>query len=199
MASDTSIANLALVRLGQTKITSLTEDNSRAEAIALVFEDSRESVLRSSSWNFATKRASLQQNAEKPDFGYDFSYNLPSDFLKLKRMQNLSTDFRIEGKKLLTSESTVKIVYISNEKDASLYDSLFVKAMSFRIAADVCKALTGDDNLMIRMEQGFQDALREARVTDSLESPPDVSHEPSYLVESRLVDEPFRRIKDSSG
>ena len=199
MASDTSIANLALVRLGQTKITSLTEDNSRAEAISLVFDDARESVLRSSSWNFATKRAALQQNADAPAFGYDYSYNLPADFLKLKRMQNLSSDFRIEGRKLITSESSVNIVYIANEKDSSMYDSLFVKAMSFRLAADTCKTLTGDDQLMLRMEQGFQDALREARVTDSLESPPDVSHEPSYLVESRLVDEPFRRIKDSSG
>jgi hypothetical protein len=75
-----------------------------------------------------------------------------------------------------------------------LYDGLFVKAFSYRVAADVAKALVGDESVFVRMEQGYQEALMEARVTDSLESPPDVSHDPSYLVESRLVDEPFRRI-----
>ena len=194
MATEISIANLALIRLGQQKISSLSEDNARAEAISIVYEDARRSVLRSSSWNFATKRAQLSKNTTGPAFAYDYSYNLPADFLKLKRLNSLSTDFRIEGRSLVSNETPMKIVYIADEKDASLYDGLFVKAFSYRVAADVAKALVGDESVFVRMEQGYQEALMEARVTDSLESPPDVSHDPSYLVESRLVDEPFRRI-----
>ena len=59
---DYEIANLALVRIGAERITSLTDGSRNANEINAVFTLIRDEVLRSHPWNFAIRVADLVQH-----------------------------------------------------------------------------------------------------------------------------------------
>lgn len=84
--SDLGIVNLALGRIGEPKIDtlSITDDSPVAAVQAdMCLEYVRNEVLEASDWIFAKTRVALSQNATSPVDGYDFAYTLPADFLKL--------------------------------------------------------------------------------------------------------------------
>lgn len=56
------ICNLALAHLGEASILSLTDDTTASRACSSNWEPTRDEVLRSHRWNFASKRASLSLN-----------------------------------------------------------------------------------------------------------------------------------------
>ena len=83
MVAPIDICNAAIVRVGGQMITSLTENSPTAIACNSQYDIVRRDLLRSHPWNFAIKYASLPQNTETPIFGYDYSYALPSDCLRV--------------------------------------------------------------------------------------------------------------------
>ena len=60
MASETSIANVALRLIGGTRITSLAQGTPNANAVADIYTEIRDNILEFP-WNFATKRVQLGQ------------------------------------------------------------------------------------------------------------------------------------------
>jgi hypothetical protein len=69
MASETSICNSALTRIGAARITSLTDDSKQARACTASYALMRDEVLRSHPWNSAISRASVASLADAPAFG----------------------------------------------------------------------------------------------------------------------------------
>jgi len=188
-----SIANLALVKLGQDTINLLTEENARARAINAVYEHVRDGLLREHRWNFAMSRAELTQNATDPLFGWGKSFALPGDFIRMIRMEALGTDYRVEGGNLITDASTSKIVYVKQVTDPNLFDSSFIYAYAYRLAADVAVTLTGDAQKAQGMEQLYRDVMAEAKYIDAVEKSV-VELEPMEFIESRVSAEPYRKI-----
>ena len=82
-----------------------------------------------------------------------------SDFLK-----NATTDLKI-----LTDNSTMKILYISREEDPNQYDELLRETLSAALAADIAYAITSSNPTASNMFNLFQDKLKEARFVDSTE------------------------------
>ena len=60
------ICNLALTKLGQTIITSLSDDNENARRCNLVYEPKRDELLEKHPWGFAVEKA-LLVDVTKPD------------------------------------------------------------------------------------------------------------------------------------
>ena len=60
-SNDYDIANLALVRLGAKRITSLSDGSRNANEINAVYEFLRQEVLRSYPWNWATEVINFKQ------------------------------------------------------------------------------------------------------------------------------------------
>ena len=77
------VINMALQRIGVKRIVSLTEDSDQAIAANTVYEYIRDEVLSAKDWKFAKRRVALAQNVATPEYGYDYAYTLPSDFLRL--------------------------------------------------------------------------------------------------------------------
>ena len=65
------LCNMALIRLGATRITSIDDDSKQALLCKQYYEQTRDEVLYDHEWNCAIVRASLAQLAETPAFGYD--------------------------------------------------------------------------------------------------------------------------------
>lgn len=149
MASDeTKICNLALGKIGSVRIMSLADASQTARYCTLFYAQTRDEILRSHSWNFATKRAALSALSAAPLFGWDAQYQLPTDCLRVLQLNGFeateqSDQFAIEQGVLLTDETTAQIIYTARIEDANLYDPLFIKALSIRLAAELAQPLTG--------------------------------------------------------
>ena len=113
MASEVQICNLALAKVGDEQITSLTENSKAARLCNLVYEPMRDTTLRSHPWNFAIQRVELAASTETPSYEYNAQFALPSDFLRLLGTNMLdAAKFTVEGNLLLCNASALKIKYI---------------------------------------------------------------------------------------
>ena len=81
--SNVGIANLALGRIGVSKISVLTEKSDQSIAVNAVWEYIRDEVLEEIKPKFATIRVALAQSITTPIYGWKYAYAIPADFLCL--------------------------------------------------------------------------------------------------------------------
>lgn len=180
--SETSIANGALTLLGERRINSLDDKVKAAGILKDRFAEVRDEVLRSHSWNFATKRASLAADSEAPVWGYDHQYTLPNDCLRILQVGNQnsyeyqrgsSEQYRVEGRKIVTNiDAPLLLEYTRSVTDPMEMDVMFRQVFSAALAKDIAEALTGSAEKVDDMERLFQMKLRSAKATDGQEPSP---------------------------
>jgi hypothetical protein len=185
MASEVEICNNALIKLGASRIVALTEDSKNARLCNQIYDQTRDAVLRDHFWNFAMKRVELAELTSTPSFQFDVEYQLPADCLRVLRMEDTDMTFKVEGRKLLTNESTAKILYISRVSDPNEFDALFIEAFSARLAWELCYAITENNTLLQLTQAAYRDKISEARTADAQEGTPD-NLEATLWTESRL-------------
>lgn len=150
--TETSICNMSLVKLGAKKIPDgqTVENGTGVEALAckLHYEQTRDALIRSYTWRFASARVDLVDSGDTPDFEWNFQYTLPSDFMLMKSIyENRFTDinFRnyvIEGNLLLTNQDEMSIRYVKKVTDVSEFDPLFIEVFVLQLALKLT-SLTG--------------------------------------------------------
>jgi hypothetical protein len=169
MASVVDICNGALNQLGASTILTLTEDSKNARLCNARYTQVRDSVFRSHPWNCLQKRVQLAADTDTPAWGFTKQYTLPSDCLRVLTILDYDADYKIEGRKILTDNSTMKILYISREEDPNQYDELLRETLSASLAADIAYAITSSNPTATNMFNLFQSKLKEARFVDSTE------------------------------
>lgn len=172
MASEVDICNLALVKIGEGTIIALSEDSKAGRLCNLFYNDTRDEILREHPWNFATKRVELAKLLTTPSFEFDAEFQLPSDLLKIIKTDDNLLPYRIEGKKLLINNDSVKIEYIARISDTTQFDSLFVVALWMRMASHLAFNLSDNNSLSVAMEQQSRAKVKQARTMDGQEGTP---------------------------
>ena len=111
MASTVDICNGALNQLGATTILSLTEDSKNARLCNSRYTQVRDAVFRSHPWNCLQKRQELAADTTAPAWGFKFAYTLPADCLRLLRILDYDSNYKVEGRKRtdLEGESRYKV------------------------------------------------------------------------------------------
>ena len=177
MASTVDMCNSALNLLGASTISSLTEDTKNARLCNQRFEPIRDRVFRSHNWNCLIKRVQLAQDSTGPVVEYTYGYTLPTDCLRVLKIHNGSTDsiksaldYKIEGRKVVTDETTIYLVYIALITDPNEFDSYLREAISHQLAADICYAITNNSTLANNYMTRADERLREARFIDATEN-----------------------------
>lgn len=171
--SEVDILNIALSKIGDYYISSLTEGTKQQIFAVMHWENARDNLLMSFPWNFATSRVALARVTGTP-IGYDYKYQLPTDCLRIIRMdtegdfQNVdSSEYKIEGRLLLTDETTVYVKYIKQITDTSAFTPLFTRALAIQIAMLLAEPLgsapTSDKQLLMAE---YEAAINEARGID---------------------------------
>jgi len=140
---------------------------------------SRQAVLRDHQWGFATRSVTLAAVTATDYVGWDYAYTYPIDALYASRLYNSASDDEInytieanEGlnkKYILTNEPNAVLIYVADAKEENLFDSLFVEALSFRIASAIIVPLKGDMALLQTMNQAYGMAIAKAKASDSNE------------------------------
>ena len=194
MASKVEICNSALNMLGANNITDITEDSKNARLLNQRYEPIRDAVFRTHQWNCLIKRVELAQDTDAPTHEYTKQYTLPSDCLRVLRIgghhDGSSSDldagqrFKIEGRKVITYEASVFLIYIAKITDVNLYDTLLQETNAARLAAELCYAVTSSTSLANQLKDSYNEKLREARFTDATEGTAD-SLDSSTFINSR--------------
>lgn len=165
MASDTQIARTALAHLGDNyEIDDLAESSVEAEQVNLVFEDTREELLREHPWGFATAYVSPAPLSSLAPGSWAYAYAYPTDAVKIRRISNPLGDMRKplpfevasldDGSRvILCNEAEPVFVYTRNVTNPNRMDALFRSAFSYRLAERLAIPLTGSRELMGDMKR----------------------------------------------
>lgn len=185
MASVVSICNRALSKIGdELFIASLDDDTKSARYCKALYEDTRDFVLRSYPWRFALKRYVLAPLKEKPLFGYEFQFALPSDCLRVWRTQK-QIRYQVEGRTILADTNVMSFIGISKVEDSVQFDPMFVEALALRLAVELSVPLTASMSLKESLSKEFQQFVQQAKTASAMEGIQDV-YSPQGWLEARI-------------
>lgn len=185
--SDVAIANLALTKIGDLRITALSDNTKPAREINAIYGMLRDKLQRTYNWRFCVKRAALAADVATPVFDYSYQYSIPTDCLRVLQINayypapDLSDlissngqEYVIEGGKILTRSSGVlNLRYLARIEDTTKFDSSFDEAFSALIAYNVCEALTQSDAKKNAALRDYRMALMDAVRANAIENPPE--------------------------
>jgi hypothetical protein len=186
VASQTSICNRALEKLGESPIVSLSDNLDQAKALKRVYVDSLNALIAEHPWHFAKKRAALPASATAPAWGFNFAYPVPADFVRLLGINdapNFSLEADPTGSQAILSDAAapLKILYLYNVSDAGRLPPHFVEAFSSKLALDICEDITQSNTKKDILAQLFTADLAKAKRINGLQKAPDAFPTFSWL------------------
>lgn len=164
-----SICNSALVKIGVEPITSLSENKKAARLCSILYPKDRDDLLASHFWNFAMSRISLASLPTSPAFGFDYQYQLPTNCLRVRKTDEPSDVWVVEGRKLLANRDNVLIQFIDSNVSPSNFSAHFREALAFRLASELAIPLVQDKTMAKLMWDRYLVALKDARSFDGQE------------------------------
>jgi hypothetical protein len=166
--SEVSISNMALVKLGQEPITSISQDTKNARLCNAVFEICRNEVLESHPWAFATKTVEMATvDAEDTMEEWAHLYQLPADHLRPICIFDEKEEYEIRDGYLMCNSEPVVFKYIWENTNPGTWSYTFAQCLSWRIAAEIAYAVTKSTTVAEKMMAGFTMSLGPARYNDA--------------------------------
>jgi len=186
-SSDTEICNLALRKLREQPIASLTEDSEPARLCNQFYDDALDYLLARHPHNFAMRRQQLAQQASAPAFQYGYAYTLPTDpyCLTARRVWHggrfigaTAPDghaaWVVEGRSLLTDyDNDLFLLYTAQVSDPLQFSPTFTEAFSSYLASLLAYPLTRSETRTEQSEKRFRRHWKEHRLADGLEGDQD--------------------------
>ena len=202
--TDTEICNMALSKLNVARITDLrdgTDTSRQATECRLIYDITRDMVLRDFPWNFARKRQVLALVTDEY-VGYDYAYMYPSDAVRAVEIYNPTSSMGyedgyvvdglyIEGRAktktpkipyevvtnstlthrhILTDQADATLIYTARVINPNNYDSSFIQALVWRLAADLANPMKAQPQLADQLMQRYMLALGSAEASDADEA-----------------------------
>ena len=182
MASKTTIANRALSKLGQPRVSNIATANTKAARIIdEMYDVVRDAMLTIIPWNFAVRRASLAPDGVAPAWGWTYAYSMPSDFLSLVNIKDEPL-YEFENKKIMTDEgTTLYIKYIAQITNTGEFSPLFVEAFAARLAYEACEEVTQSNTKKQILGNDYDAVMDEATRVDAVENQSQLLEADSWL------------------
>lgn len=183
MASEVGVINRALIELGQKRIVARTDTSTEAVTMDALFDDVRDTLLRSHQWNFATKRLKLARSANTPSHEFDYQYPVPSDWLRTVEVSSSDaggTDIRYkmgydatDTLVFLCDATELWLTYIAQVTDVASWGPDFRTVLSYELAKAATITLKNSRALRDDFRRDAQAAWTRATGTDAIEDMPD--------------------------
>lgn len=156
MSSKVELCNLALTRIGASRITALDDTTVEAKDCNAIYDIVAKQTMALGQWPSVIRRASLAQLVDTPTYEFTYSYQLPNNpkclrLLSINEYKVGEIPFAIEGSTLLTDESTVSIKYLAYVTDTESYDIYLEQAIVDRLCAELVYKITGQRTAMREM------------------------------------------------
>lgn len=158
--SETGIVNAGLTMVGATTIANLSDATDRSvEAVKsrILWPLVRGQVLRMHPWKCCGKQASLTQTGTAPLFGFDNSYVLPADYVRMIAMEDSDAEFKeFTGPVLHTDASPANIEYVYLCTDPTKYSDDLVYCLSLVMGYAAAHALGSNVEAADRIMKDLQ-------------------------------------------
>lgn len=174
MATKVSICSNALLLLGGKTINALNEGTDRARLASNLYDSLRDEMLRSHPWNCAVKRVILAPDVEVPAFDYGAQFTLPADWLKTISVgtETSAPDYKHEAGKIVANGTSLALRYIFRNDNEATWDSMLVRAMELKMAAEMAYPVTGSASMADMMHNKLLQHMKGARALDGQDDPP---------------------------
>jgi hypothetical protein len=163
--TETEVVNQAFGRIGSKRITDYQTSNEPGGIVArLHYPQVRDALLRSFDWPFARARKTLSQHTDTPAFEWNYQYELPNDFLKMRAdfdqndLDKPEERWEIEGTYFMTDNDAANIKYIKKVTSVSKFDPLFIEVLILKLSLRFLVPLAGTNTVALRKE--IKDELR---------------------------------------
>lgn len=144
--SATSVANIALIALGEKPLTALSETNKNATLVNARIDDVRRFVLRSHPWRCAKKQAQLAASADAPLFNWTSKYPLPADFIRFYSEDQMTEYMGIweimDGHIYTRRQGALFCEYIYDLADYTVMDAGLVHVIAYHLASEIALPIT---------------------------------------------------------
>lgn len=183
MASQLNVINLALSHIAQTAITQTQLDaltgNVQVETVLRLWESARQETLRAYNWGFAKTQVALAVTSDYDPANYTYAYVYPANCVAIRKVNvQTSIDETISGKyeimhdpakdlqRIVTEIEDAYVEYTYDHDTPTLWDSSFVVAFAYRLAAELSIPLNSDPKQAETMAKAAANAISEAKRHD---------------------------------
>lgn len=172
---------MALTPLGGQRVHDIDDASDETAVLCnLYYDDIVDEVLRSHPWNCAVWYQPLAQLSSSDDdyllddyeeFAYQYALPTSPKCLRVVSIpEHPGADYEVVGDYLLSNLETVVVKYIKRVTDPTKFDPLLVKAIAYRMAADIAMRITESKTVRNDMLQAYEWQLNRAETIDGIES-----------------------------
>jgi hypothetical protein len=194
ISSEVEVCNLALLRINQSPISSLSDDSLQASACKQIFQQSKSALLSQYNWTFAIDRAILQivtDNSRRPNetdrqyelrrdktlFEYVRKFALPAEFLRLISVYNsfgerlcsvsgIKRPYVMEGMFILSDQKELKIKYIKDINAITQFSPLFIDCFVLDLALRLTKFFNDSSAYLQQLQLDYAMQMEKAKISD---------------------------------
>jgi len=148
---------MALLKLGESPIQSLTDNTPAAQISRTLFDTITDTLIASHIWRFATKSFDLTKNA-------DGEFLIPADCLRV-----LKCDGEIRGRMILCDADHLSILGLVRVAPES-FPGYFSSLVATKLAMEFCIPLIGDQTMFRMLAALYETELQTAKFIDSTTS-----------------------------
>ncbi|NQU61009.1 MAG: hypothetical protein HQ512_07750 [Rhodospirillales bacterium] len=170
-----ALSSRALLKLGADTIASFDEGTAEAEVAANLYPSTRDALLSSHPWSFASAQSVLPKLAAEPIADFAYAFQLPADFLRALSAgpsgRGRGIDYRISERRLHANADQVVLSYIFRP-DESEFPPFFDQTLITRLAAEFCIPLTESTTRSESLHKLADQEFRRAKMIDSQQDTP---------------------------
>lgn len=158
MFTKIDLCTMALLKLGEKPIQSLTDDGAAAQLARTLFDVTIDALLSLHPWRFATRTIELVKNT-------DGNFLIPADVLRITKC---SGDVR--GNRIYAPSKTLKIEALTRVAP-EMFPGYFASLAAAKLAVEFCMPLIGDTGVLRTMVAIYESELQSAKYLDSASCP----------------------------
>lgn len=164
------ICNIALSKLGEAPVPAVDANGSPAARLCYMhYHPVRREVLSACRWSFAKRQISLTAAEEDTTGLHSLAHTLPQDCLRVLEVS--APNWTLRGRCVFCNKMTITLLYIADVEDTSLFEPLFIEALSTRLACKLCipllssttarQALNDEYNRMVLPQAAYVNAVQD--------------------------------------
>lgn len=184
MSTAISLCSAALLMIGADEISSFEDGSRPAKVCANLYPRTRDDILQSYPWRFATVQERLARLVSPPLYGYRHAYQLPAGCLRVLGIEG-HNDFQIFEGRLYTNIAEVKMAYIARVPENRMPVAV-QRGLELKMAEILAVSLVEDLGKSQLFGQKAEQQLQRARVLDAQQQTASVLSDDQFsLVMSR--------------
>lgn len=182
MADKLTIYRGALRLIGHgASLSSLTEVSHARTELDNAWTSSVDYLLTEALWNFAIRSIELSKDDDvTPNFGYDYAFSKPSDWVRTASMSNVGfnddigfEDYDDEGDYWYASVNPLYVKYVSDDAsygyNVGRWRQRFAKALEAHLAFEVAMPLGKDRAVRNDMFNLYEKRIAKAKALDAVD------------------------------